>query len=57
MEKVNYIIEMVNYDLKGNIYKVLDWKERNILKEDLNLMENIYLIENGMEKAMMKKVI
>ena len=40
-----------------NIYMILFIKESRILMEYKNMKENIYLIKNGMEKDLMKKVI
>ena len=45
------------YFLKVNIYMVKKEKEKNILMEDQNMKENIYLKKNIMEKVMMKMEI
>ena len=45
------------YFLKVNIYMDKKEKEKNILMEDQNMKENIYLKKNIMEKVMMKMEI
>ena len=53
MEKVHYIVLKTIQNLNENFYMVIKEKEKNLLIEDWNLKENIFL-ENGMEKDMMK---
>ena len=57
MVKEDNITQKVNQSLKGNIYIILEEKEKNILKKDQYMKANIYFIENGTEKDMMKMVI
>ena len=56
IKEKNMILNII-YFLKVNIYMVKKEKEKNILMEDQNMMENIYLIENIMEKDIMKMEI
>ena len=57
MEKKLYIIIKVKLHLKENIYKKKKKKEKNILMENQNMREIIYIIENGMVTDMMKMEI
>ena len=51
------IMEKIYY-LKENIITITDLKEKNIIMmANQNIKENIYMIENGMEKDMIKMVI
>ena len=54
MVKERNLIKMGNWNLKGNIYMVIEEKEKNMFKKDQNMKENIYFIINGAEKVMMK---
>ena len=53
IKEKNMILNII-YFLKVNIYMEKKEKGKNILMEDQNMKENIYLIENIMEKIMMK---
>ena len=59
MEKEkNFILKMVTQNLKVNIYITIELKVIYIiLMENWNSKENLDIIENGMEKAMMKMVM
>ena len=48
---------MMNCSLKVKFYMDINGKEKILLKENYNMKENIYIIENIMEKDMTKKEI
>ena len=50
-------MKMVIYYLKDYIYITIKEKVKNIIKEKLNLKENIYMIKNIMERDLMKMEI
>ena len=57
MEKEKNIILTVNENLKVIIYMIIKLQEKYIQKKNWNMMVNLDMIENGMEKDMMKMVI
>ena len=57
MEKEKNIILTVNQNLKVIIYIIIKLQEKYIQKKNWNMMVNLDMIENGMEKDMMKMII
>ena len=57
MEKEKNIILTVNQNLKVIIYMIIKLQEKYIQKKNWNMTVNLDMIENRMEKDMMKMVI